>query len=228
MTSREEREQQQAQVERVMAEADRPVDAVAEQPLDPDIPPDRTRQFRRTSFSRMRLTWEPDERIKMEEIEKATWNAIRDKFLAAFDLMDRIWMIVRKPETQDGEIVTDKTGRPVWRINEAGFPIEDWNLVTDKDRKHFLWELSTHLFIWEQEAVKMWGRAMFAKAIWEGNFALGFSEPGGKLTIDDRTQFGHLRAMESRYFAVFQSVLSRHADAVIRSMRQIERRLAEE
>jgi hypothetical protein len=228
MRDETEPERQARQIDRVHAEAGRTLDGAAEAPLAPDIPPDRTRQFRYVNFSRMRLEWTPSDRIKMEEIDRVVWNTIRDRFLGAFDLMDRIWMLVRKPVVEDEKIVTDKTGRPVWRLNEAGFPIEDWTMLRDSDRDGFLWEVSTHLFIWEQDAAKIWGDAMFAKGIWEGEFAKGFTEPAGRLTIDDRTQLGHLAAMEDRYFAIFQSVLSRRADAVIRSMRQIERRLARE
>lgn len=228
MSSQEDREKRQAQVGRVLAEADTPADAAAEEPLQPDIPPDRTRQFRYVNFSRMRLSFEPEDQIMMQEIERVSWETIRDHFLAAFDLMDRIYIIVREPRREDGEIVLDKTGRPEWRLDEAGFPIENWNKLGDKERSDFLDETTMHLFAWEQEAAKLWGRAMFAKSIWEAKFAIGFTEPAGRLTIDDRTHMGHIAAMQDRYFAIFQSVLSRRADAVIRSMRQIERRLARE
>jgi hypothetical protein len=71
----------------------------------------------------------------------------------------------------------------------------------------------------------MWGSAMFAKGIWEEAFAYGYTTPRGKFTIDDRTQFGHLQSIEERYFAIFQSVLSRRADALVRSLQRLENML---
>jgi hypothetical protein len=47
----------------------------------------------------------------------------------------------------------------------------------------------------------------------------------GKPTIDDRTQWGHQFSAEERYFAVFRSVLSRKADALVRSMERLRRML---
>lgn len=226
MTAAEDRERQQRQIARVHEEADIPLDATREDPADPDIPPDRTRQFTHVSFSRMRTTWGADERIKMAEITRLVNEVIMSRFLDAYDLIDRIFTVVREPELRDGELRLDGTGRPVWKLNEAGWPIENWKLLGDQQRDDFLWEITTHLFSWEQAAEQMWGDAMFAKGIWEESFALGFTSPIGRLTVDDRTQRGHLASMEHRYFAIFQSLISRRAQGLVRSMRSIERRLA--
>ena len=76
----------------------------------------------------------------------------------------------------------------------------------------------------------MWGDAMFAKVLWEQRFSEGFRLlPGaaisGKPTIDDRTQVGHSHSGQDRYFAVFQSVISRQADALVRNLIRIQRLL---
>ena len=63
---------------------------------------------------------------------------------------------------------------------------------------------------------------MFAKGAWEEAFADAYVAGNGRLTIDDRTQRGHQASIERRYFGIFQAMLSRRADAIIRSMERLE------
>jgi hypothetical protein len=215
------------QVGRVLRDSERPFDADQEDPLAPDIPPDRTRQFRSVNFSRMRTTWSDDDRIKIEEIRRLADEAVFRTFYDAYELLDRIRMAVREPQcTDDGEVLRDKRGRPLWQLNERGVPAEDWTKMTDRQRLMFLYEIVTHLFEWTQRSEAVWMDAMFAKGLWEEAFAFGFSAQRDKrLTIDDRTQFGHIASMEQRYFAIFQSALSRRAQAMVRSLGLLEQRL---
>jgi hypothetical protein len=228
MTAAEDRERDERQVARVFKEADRLMDEPGEDPLAPDIHPDRTRQFRSVNFSRMRTSWTPDEKIKMMEINRLADQVIQERFLDAYDIMDRLFMVVREPEMIDGKPQLDSLKRPVYKRNEAGFFIEDWSRLMDRDREQFLNELMTHLFHWSQEAAQLWGDALFAKGLWEEAFATGFKSASGRMTVDDKTQTGHLYGIEQRYFGIFQAVLSRRADALVRALERIERRLARE
>jgi hypothetical protein len=211
-----------AQITRIHNESERPADAAAEPPLEPDVHPDRTRQFRTTSFSRMRLEWGPEDKIKIEEIHVVAERILKAKFAVAYDLRNRIWLSVRIPLMRDGEVVPGADGYPQWESHPNGSPVEDWGLLGDRERDQYLHEVTTHLFEWEQDAVKLWAEAMYAKVEWEQAFAGGYLAPTGRLTIDDRTQMGHNSSAEQRYFAIFRSALSRHADALIRSMKALE------
>jgi hypothetical protein len=96
--------------------------------------------------------------------------------------------------------------------------------LTDRRREHFLHQISAHLFEWEQASQDLWGEAMFAKAAWEERFAWGYTTSEGK-TIDDRTQRARQASQEERYFAIYRTLLSRKADALVRSMQLINQRL---
>ena len=69
-----------------------------------------------------------------------------------------------------------------------------------------------------------WGEAMFAKAMWEETFSIGYSASVSG-TIDDRTAAGRIGAAEERYFAIFMTLYSRKAEAITRSMALLGQRL---
>lgn len=219
-------------VERVLNDIDRPDDPDREQPLEPDIPPDRTRQFTHTSFSRMRVSWTGEDSERLAEVKAVADDIIRTEFRTAFAVMTRLHKSVRTPlvEEDTGVLRTYPDGTPMWETDELGVPAEDWSQLSDHDREAMLFTIVTWLFEWELKAVDEWAQAMFAKVQWEEKFARNFTAlPGiqisGKPTIDDRTQWGHRNSAEERYFAVFRSVLSRKADAVVRSMVRLQKLL---
>jgi hypothetical protein len=216
-------QQMQEQLDRIRKDQDKLPQGDAEEPLAPDLPPDRTRRFSHVSFQRMRTDWPAEDKVKLQEIGRLADQVIAARFADAWWLLERLYRIVREPQvTLDGEIVRDLARHIRWKRNPEGFYIEDWSKLGDAERNDFLHELTIHMFEWTQQAAMMWGSAMFAKGIWEEAFAYGYTAPREKLTIDDRTQRGHLVSIEERYFAIFQSVLSRRADALVRSLERLE------
>lgn len=220
-------DQQGKQLKRIRDEADRLPGGPDEHPAEPDNPPDRTRQFTHVNFSRMRTEWPDSDKIKLAEINRRADLVIAECFPDAWWLLERIYGVVREKvvSTVTGVVAKDSSGHTRWRRNESGFIIEHWDRLGDAERNDFLHELTIHLFEWRQQAAMMWGSAMFAKGIWEEAFAWGYTtmlSGGRKLTVDDKTQAGHLASIEDRYFAIFQAVLSRRADALIKSLERLE------
>lgn len=216
------------QLKRIRDEADQLPGADREQPLAPDIPPDRTRRFTHVNFSRMRTQWTEADKTRLAEINRRADIVMSDCFPDAWWLLERVYRVVREPvvQTATGVIMTDGAGHTRWQRNSLGFIVEHWDRLGDRERDDFLHELAIHLIEWRQQAVTMWGSAMFAKGIWEEAFAYGYttaqSPGGGRLTVDDKTQAGHLAGIEDRYFAIFQAVLSRRAEALIKSLERLE------
>jgi hypothetical protein len=220
----------QDQIERVRAESDIPADDTAEEPLTADPPPDRTRQFTHAGFSRMRSGWIGDDRDKVLELEALADQMVKHRFVVAFAVIERVHRSVRTQAYNEGtgELLTYPDGTPMWKKDELGAPEEDWGMLSDRDRKGLLMTIATHMFEWELAGASAWAEAMYAKGIWEQAFASGFTAlpPGvvsGRPTVDDRTQWGHKNAAEDRYFALFQTSLSKKADGILRAMRGIQR-----
>lgn len=212
------------QAHRVIEEADAGLDHPDEGPLTPSVLGDRARTFKHTGLSRMRTSWGPDESIVMDEIRTQARNVIRYEFRAAFGLMEEIYRLVRTPlvDKSTGEVMTSLDGSWRWEANEHGNPVEHWERLGDTERDNLLHTIATHLYDLELKAVDMWGESMFAKGRWEEVFAHAFIGPQGRLTVDDRTQRGQDASMEARYLAIFKAVVSKQADAVIRSLTRIQ------
>lgn len=217
-------------IQEVVSGADKPADATQEKTLEPDLPPDRTRQFTHTNFSRMRTEWRDEQQPMLAVVRGAADRIVRDEFRVAYAVLGRIRKTVRIQlvDQETGEALYNEDGSPQWEKDEFGVPAEDWSALTG-DREmldDLLWTVTTWLYEFEQKAAAQWAEAMYAKVDWEQAFAYGFKAlPGESLsrpTIDDRTQAGHRASADERYFAVFKSVLSRHADAVVRSLTRIQ------
>lgn len=201
----------------------------ADQTISVDPHDDRTLEFERTGLSRLRTTWSEEDADAMAGIHQVIEREILQSFAAAFQIMNEIYDIVREPvvNTATGEIRTDQYGFPIWARTESGAFVEDYNKLGHKETEHFLFRITTRLFDWEQQAAQLWGESMFAKALWEQAMARGYQESranGGK-TVEDRTQAARSASYDQRLFGIFKALISRRADAVVRSMQLLSQRL---
>lgn len=197
----------------------------AETPAEVDPHPDRTREIKTPGFSRMRTDWSAHDSGQIQQLRTVVDGRILKLFPEAFVLMNNIYDLVRQPQTDgDGVIVTDKYGFPVWARNPTGGYIEDFTILTDREKEDFLFRITTNLFEWRQTAADLWGEAMFAKAQWEEAMAIGY-DSSTKKTVEDRTQAGRLHSTDERYFSIFLSLLSRKADAIVNSCELLGQRL---
>jgi hypothetical protein len=220
------------QIERALAESGRPIDITEEAGLEPDVPPDRTRQFSHTGFSRMRREWPDDDAAVMAEVRAYADDVIRQEFRVAFLVIERLRRSVREPlvDKVSGEVQAYDDGTPKWELDEDGLPVEKWHSLSDGARSDARHLIVTYLAEWQMLSIDKWAEAMFAKVQWEERFARGFTalsgaDLPGKPTIDDRTQWGHRLSSDERYFAVFKAYVSKKADALIRTMMSLERLL---
>lgn len=221
----------QDQIERVLAESEVPADdATAEEPMVSDPHPDRTHENTRAGFSRMRSTWGTEDARKIVELEALSDRIIRNRFAVAFGVMASIHAHVRsqKFNKATGEYLTYEDGTPQWEKDEFGVPVEDWGMLADKDRLRLLGTIHSHMFEWEIVKANMWAEAMYAKGEWEEIFSRGYTSlPGhvvsGKPTIEDRTNHAQKNAAQERYFALFESALSRKADGIVGAIKGMQR-----
>jgi hypothetical protein len=180
----------------------------------------------------MRTGWVGDDRDKILELEALSDKIIRRRFSVAFGVIERIRSHVRTQvfDKQTGAYLTYEDGTPQWEKDEFGVPVEDWALLADPDRDALLFTIATHMFEWEMVKANIWAEAMYAKGQWEEIFSRGYTSlPGhvvsGKPTIEDRTHHSQKNAAQERYFALFQSSLSRKADGIVKAMTGLQRLL---
>lgn len=208
--------------ERVLAE----IVPDADKTMEVEVHEDRTRETKTPGFARMRTDWEGPDGATVQSVRSIVDGRILSNFADAFALMNELYDIVREPLTDaQGTMQTDQYGFPVWKRTSTGAYQEDFTRLSSSQREDFLFKITTRIFEWEQSAADAWGEAMFAKAQWEEAFAVSFDAPQGRHTVEDRTQKGRLGSRDERYFAVFLSLYSRKADAVVRSMQLLGQRL---
>lgn len=195
-----------------------------DQPLDSNI--EQTRKFRSPGFSRMRTDWNPDDQIVLQRAKMAAEDRLLKEFPDAYRILAHIYDLVRQPETdpRTGEVLKDIHGWTVWKKDEYGNFIEDWNALGAKERDTLLFTISTRLFEWEQLSADAWGEAMFAKGQWEETFSIGFDAPMSG-TVQDREAAGRIHSADERYFAILLTFYSRKAEALVRTMSRLADRL---
>lgn len=214
--------------EKTQAEVVKEVSKEADEQPSVELPDERERKFKTPGFSRTRTDWQGDDAVMMTSIRLIIDEQIARNFRDAYALMHEVYELVRTPDIDaQGEVQTDHYGWPIWRRTASGAFEEDWSRLTHKERERFMYQITTRLFAWEQAAADAWGESMFAKALWEDRFSIGYesSPPKTKDTIEGRTARGRLESREERYFAIFKSYYSRRADAIVRTMTLLGQRL---
>lgn len=190
-------------------------------------PEERDRTFTHLSFARMRTEWgSPEDRQRMTEIRSIVDGRIKAEFEDAYGLLYELFKVIRQQRVDEetGELVFDYLGEPVWEQTVAGAWVEDWSLLTTRQREDFLFRITTQLFFWSQRAADIWGESMFSKAVWQERYAREYAS-GMSGTVDDLTSSATANSAEEKYFALFVSYLSRRADAVVRQMEALALRL---
>lgn len=187
---------------------------------------ERQRVFSSLSFSRMRTTWRPEEAAAISRMHEAVDQAMEDRFPDAYELMYDVYNEVREVEAdEDGEVQVDAHGLPLWKRTAGGGYVEDWSRLTLRYREDLIYRITTRIFAWQQDAADLWGEAMMAKALWQESFSHHFESEQGRSTVDARTARGNVGSAEDRYYAVYVSLLSKKADALVRSMELLGQRL---
>ena len=219
--------QDEAHQSRQAALAVREASEDADELLEARVDPEETKETRTPGFSRMRVDWNPHDVPVIESLRAIVEDQTLRHFLGAYQIMNEIYDLVREPVVdEDGVIQTDVHGFVIWKRRPDGGFIEDYSLVGERDREDLLFRITTNLFEWKQNSVDLWGDAMFAKAMWEESMAIGFTEASGK-TVDAKTQEGRLNSRDERYHAIFRTLLSRRADAVVSTLELIALRLSQ-
>jgi hypothetical protein len=214
-------------LERQAEHAVREASEEAEQSAEVRVHEDHTRETKTPGFSRMRTEWHGEDAVQVASLRHIVEGRILHLFPDAFVLMNDLYEQVREPvrDPDTGFPLTDAHGFSVWARTESGAFIEDYSRLGIREREDFLFRITTNIFEWKQTQADLWGDAMFAKAQWEEAMSAGFVAPTGRMTVDDRTHRGRVNSTDERYFAIFQALLSRRADAVVDSLTLLGQRL---
>ena len=93
-------------------------------------------------FTKVRFSWRPEDRAALEQIRMSADGVFEEAFGYAITLIDDFYMSLRIPEQRNGVVVRGADGRIVWKKNERGQFVEDWNQITGQDVEHTLANLA--------------------------------------------------------------------------------------
>lgn len=193
----------------------------------PEEKPKATQKDLRTpGFSRMRMVWNSADKRIIESAKAAVEGALVRNFEDAYLVMNQIYELIRAPETDSvtGQPLRNNFGFVIWKRTPSGSFEEDWTRLTVRSKESLLFTITTRLFDWKQRAADVWGEAMFAKAQWEERYSIAYDAPMSG-TIEDRTAHANVDAREERYFAIFTTLYSRKADALVGVMELLGQRI---
>lgn len=202
--------------------------AEADKPVKNELPEERERKFRFTGLSRMRTEWQGDDRDVLIMVHDRVEQIIDDQFNDMFAIRQELYNVVRAPELEaDG--VTPKVnqyGWVIWRKTANGNYDEDWSRLGLAQQKRFLFQITSRMFEWEATRDRMWAEAMLSKTAWEEAFSVGWhSATGARPTDGDKTARAKYDSTAERYFAVYQSYLSRRAESLVAGMERLSQRI---
>lgn len=207
--------------------ADNEADKI-DQPVDPDVlPEEREEWFQSPGFRRMKTEWTGDDRLQLQRVQGAIERRVFETFQDAYIVLSDLYDVVREHEVDPttGEILKDAYGFTVFKKHPVtGVFIEDWTRLTYAQRDNFLMRITTALFDWEQRSADLWTEAMFSKAMFTEHHAIEFDKPMAG-TIDDRNAVATVKSADDRYFALMLTAVSRKAEALVRTMTNLQLRL---
>lgn len=200
------------------------------EPLKVELPEEKAKatqkDLRTPGFARMRIVWRSEDRPIIDRAKASVEDALTRTFEDAYLVMNQILELIRTPEINPAteQPRRDNFGFIIWKRTPSGSYEEDWTRLTIRAKESLLFTITTRLFEWEQRAADVWGEAMFAKAQWEERHAIAY-DASMHGTIEDRTAYANRDAREERYFAIFTTLYSRKADALVRTMSLLAQRL---
>lgn len=199
-----------------------------DQPVDPAVlPEEREEWFQSPGFRRMKTEWTGDDKAQLDRVQGAIERRVFDTFTDAYVVISDLYDVIRDQEvnTETGEIKVDQFGFPIWKKSPVtGAYVEDWTRLTYVQRDNFLMRITTALFDWEQRSADLWTEAMFSKAMFTEHHAIEFDKPMAG-TIDDRNAVATVKSADDRYFALMLTAVSRKAEALVRTMTNLQLRL---
>ena len=181
----------------------------------------------RPGFDRLRIEWAGDDRQVLARAYEVANQVIAREYADAFALRDRILLAVRTPVCDaHGTPIRDGDGRVVWETDAGGLVAEHWEALGLKEREGLVLAISVRMLDWQQIQQRFHAAALVKKVMWEERYAHEYEVPEAG-AVRDREERAKLMAIDERYRAVYQTLVSRQADAIVDAMDKLSLRLSQ-
>jgi hypothetical protein len=183
-----------------------------------------------TSFlsDRMRFAPRKSEAEILAKIEEAAEKYARDLFADADDALENLYLDVRIPEVEkvkNKTVTMVRDGRVIWKLDEAGSPIEDWSRLDGMDIERAIMTLQRVIGVAVVMVAQLQGRVEFAYAVSQDEYweAYGKDRFGG--TNDQREAAARRTTWESRYYYFYTRAVWTILSAKLDHLKNVKRDL---
>jgi hypothetical protein len=155
-------------------------------------------------FAKISFRWRSDEESQLTRIRAAADSVITNMYQDAHQVIDEFYGQMRVPEQypDTGVVVRDQAGRMVWKTDDRGREIEDWDQVTGQDIEACLLNLSRIKLSVASRVNELLMEAVFAKHIFDDRFDEAYSELIEE-TIPGRKAYAARKTRQDKYHAFF-------------------------
>lgn len=168
-------------------------------------------------FTKIRFSWRPEDRDILERIRMAAETMFDEAFGDAITVLDDFFLQLRIPEQRNGIVVRGADGRPVWKKDESGRFVEDWNQLTGQDIEVALVNLERVKFGLVPQVNQLLMEAVYARNVASDvhDDAWGQVMEG---TQGDRSARSNRESRQDRYAAYFRYYLWQTADVFLKQI----------
>lgn len=180
---------------------------------------------RRSLLTRIEFRWRDSDRLALEQVQAAANRVFLELFDDAITVLDRLYATLRVPEQNEhGVVRKDAQGRPIWRLDDYGQPVELWSQLTGDDIERCLLDIARLRFSATPQVNNLLAAALFAKRISTDVYDDAYIAMIDG-TIQDKTSKANRKARSDSYHAFFRYVLWSQGDVFLREIHNFQRLL---
>ena len=174
-------------------------------------------------FGKVEFKWRDSDRMLLEQIRAASERMYRDLFSGAHQIIDQLYTQARVAELDDNDLpMKDLQGRVIWKKDERGEVVEDWNQLTGQDIEQALLDLAELRLVISPQVNDLFLEAMFAKRIAsDAHDDAYLAVLDG--TIGDKGARANRESRQDTYFAFFRYCLWSHGDVFLKELANVQR-----
>lgn len=181
------------------------------------------REERRGIFSKITFEWSQADQLTLDQIRVAAEQGFAELFEGALFLVDQLYAELRVPEVNSyDQIKFDDKNRQIWKTDDYGNYIEDWNQLTGEDIEKCLFDLARVRMRVAPMVNNLMLEAMFAKRIYtDAKDEAHLSIIDG--TIPDKEARSNRKSRKDNYHAFFRFWLWTQGDVFVKEMDNFQR-----
>jgi hypothetical protein len=173
----------------------------------------------------LKFTWTDAEAETIQTIKRAVDQIVMREHKEAFFAVHHLLAKVRQQQVgNDGALLFDEGGKPMWMRNLDGSVLEDYSRLDAIDIDGAIMKFASYAFFAGQSSIDNYMEAVFAKYAADDAYQDMYSSIMTG-TVPDKTATAERKSREERYFAFFKAYSHKRIKELIDRMDALRRAL---